>query len=174
VTLTLGSRSRSNIRSGGAAVYIAEAGEISEQSSFGVSISLSNFNTLLANFSYLGELAENPEIESSPITVDLITAIGEFGKRHWQHRVQAVFTVLEVDNTIFNALLAEAEDIDALHDFLLVRNASAGQYVNYLRNVPWAMGHRKSHDWTDPEEVSILVDVTTKVLKRVTGQFLLS
>lgn len=156
--INLGTRNRSNIKWGPANLYIAPGATVGTQVDFGETITPSAFTTLLANFTYMGKLEENPRIETIPITKEAITAIGEFAAMQYRSRTRAEIVVAETDNTILNALISRAQ-ARQLNDFLWYRSAAEGDYCSFLRNVPFAIGIEKPHSWEDIEKAVITVDV---------------
>lgn len=172
MAIILGTRSRANIRYGPADVYIAEGGTIALPTVFGETITQAALTTLLGNFSQVGILERNPIIISDPVTIELIDSDNSELNYEVQHRTQVrvELKVAELDNTIANALIARAEQSEKT-DFLWLRTQDAGDYINFIRNVPFTYLFEKNHDWEDIERMIIRVFARVTEIKTVHGQW---
>lgn len=166
--ITLGTRSRANIRFGPAQVYIAEGGTLSVPTSFSEGITPSALTTLLSSFSYLGNLEENPKIESEPLPLELIDGTDAEISYEVHHRdeIRCELKVAELDSTIANILVSRYEAGDKT-DFLWLRGTSIGEYINFICNVPFLLTLQKNHSWGDIEKMIVRLRVMTFEIKKV-------
>jgi hypothetical protein len=167
--ISLGTRSRSNIRWGPATVYIADAGTISAITDFGEEITDAALTTLLTSFDNIGSIKEDPGVETTPISRDLLHSAGNFFARQHQSRIEVELVIGEVDNDIANELIDLAEAGTKV-DLLWVRTEAAGDYIHFLMDVPFLIEVKKPARWDDIEHLVLRVDGTTKNIKNFFGQ----
>jgi hypothetical protein len=170
--ISLGTRSRDNIQYGPVEIYIAEGGTIAAPADFGTDKTVSEMATLLSSFTRVGELLENPTITSDPVSNRIVDPDNPEVIPEVQHQseVTATLVVVEMDNDILNALIARAE-AGSKTDFLWLRQNTAGEVADYLRNVPFLVALRKDHSFSEVKKMEITVNALTDKLKTVTGQF---
>ncbi len=171
MAISLGTRSRDNMRFGAGNVYIAEGGTVSVGASFGDSITAAALTTLLSSFSLMGTLEQNPRISSEAISVSEIynTDPDIIYDRQHQSRVKVDFSVVEMDNTMINTLISRAEAA-TLTDFLFVRSTDVGDMVSFVRNIPFSVEIIKNHSWETIEKALVKVNALTFSLVKIYGQ----
>jgi hypothetical protein len=169
--ISLGTRNRANIKWGPADVYIAEGATIDAPAAFGETITAANLATLLSSFTLLGKLEENPALATDPEVVTEIDSDDSdiIYERHHQSKISAEIGVAEVDNDIANAMITRMEAATKT-DFLFIRTQAVGDYVLFIRNVPFSMQVIKNHTWEDIEKLIIRIAVKTTSLVKVIGQ----
>lgn len=171
MAISLGTRSRTNIRWGPGEVYIAEGATIGAPTDFGEEITQSALTTLLGSFHHLGSLEENPRIETDPLPQSQIDPGDDdvIVQRQHQDEVKAELTIVEIDNDMVNEMLGRYEGATRT-DFLWLRSTEIGDYIGYLRNVPFLLAMRREHRWEEVERMLVTVQAKTTQIKLVHGQ----
>ena len=175
MAVSIGTRDRSKMQFGAGEIYVADGGTVTLAGGFGDEITQSALTTLLSSFSYLGTLLQNPNYQTDPQTVSQIYSADPEIVHEVQHqsRITAEFGVVEMDNTMLNTMITRAE-AGTLTDFLFIRTQDEGDFVNFIRNVPFSVALDKAHTWEDVEKLNIRVEAVTTQIKKIVGQKLIN
>jgi len=170
MTIVLGSRSRSNIVSGPANLFIAEGGTITSPANYVTNITAAAYATLKGSFSSLGSVGESPVIKIEPIKRNVIDNIGSYRSVINQVKVSSEIVIAETDILISNELITQTEATNKI-DILFEKGTIAGSVVYFLMNVSPLLYFENRNTYKDIDEIKIIIESVTTNYKTLTGKY---